>query len=136
MNSRNSAASILMACVLAVSFLGIAPVADAVSAGLPLLKAGASPRTNVIEIRGRGRSARFYVPIAPSYSGYDYPYYYSRGHYPTHIGQGYVYYGYPYSYYIRNYNARYGGRCSRKCVVTAGYNRASARLQRRACRCL
>jgi hypothetical protein len=41
-------------------------------------------------------------PIGPSYIYYDYPYYYSRGHYPTHIG-GYVYYR---PYYTRS---RYRG---------------------------
>ena len=33
-------------------------------------------------------------------SYYDYPYYYSRGYYPTHIG-GYIYY--PYYLYDRSY---------------------------------
>jgi hypothetical protein len=37
------------------------------------------------------------MPIAPSYIYFDYPYYYSRGYYPTHIGPGHIYYGYPYS---------------------------------------
>lgn len=137
MSSRKSFAAMLMACLLAVGFHGIAPAANAVSAGLPVLKAGASLRNNVIEIKGRARGPRLYVPIAPSYSAYDYPYYYSRGHYPTHIGSGYVYYGYPYSYYIRSYNSRHGGRCSRRCLAKAGYYRAPAslRYQRRACRC-
>ena len=44
-----------------------------------------------------------YLPIAPSYLYYDYPYYYSRGYYPTHIGPGFIYYGYPYSYYRSYY---------------------------------
>ena len=53
----------------------------------------------MIEIKRRGRGPRIYLPIVPSYIAYDYPYYYSRGYYPTRIGRGYVYYGYPYSYY-------------------------------------
>ena len=38
--------------------------------------------------------------MGPSYVYYDYPYYYSRGHYPTHIG-GYVYYALRNYYYPR-----------------------------------
>jgi hypothetical protein len=56
----------------------------------------------VVEIKTRGRGSRLYLPIVP-YIAYDYPYYYSRGYYPTHIG-GYVYY--PRYYYSRSY---YGG---------------------------
>ena len=63
----------------------------------------------MIEIKHRGRGPWPNLPIAPTYRAYDWPYYYSRGHYPTHIGPGYVYYGYPYSY---RSNPRYGGRCS------------------------
>ena len=48
----------------------------------------------------RGRGVRIYLPIGPGYIYYDYPYYYSRGYYPTHIG-GYVYY--PRYYYSRSY---------------------------------
>lgn len=36
---------------------------------------------------------RIYVPIVP-YTAYDYPYYYSRGYYPRHIGPGYIYNNY------------------------------------------
>ena len=91
MSSRKLFASILMACVLAVGFLGIAPVANAASAGQSIRKPGESARNNVLEIKRRGRGPRIYLPIGPSYIYYDYPYYYSRGYYPTHIG-GYVYY--------------------------------------------
>ena len=49
-------------------------------------------------MKHRGRGPRIYLPIGPSYIYYDYPYYYSRGHYPTHIG-GYVYY--PYNYRLQ-----------------------------------
>ncbi len=45
----------------------------------------------MIEVKRRGRGVTIYLPIGPSYLYYDYPYYYSRGYYPTHIG-GYVYY--------------------------------------------
>ena len=53
-----------------------------------VLKPGESARNHVIEIKDRGRGAWPNLPIAPSYLAYDYPYYYSRGHYPTHIGSG------------------------------------------------
>src|SRR5262245_43870066 len=93
--SRNLFATILMACVLAVGFLGIAPAANAAWAWQSNLKPGEGAR-NVIEIKYRGRDPRIPLPIAPSYLAYDYPYYYFRGHYPKHIGgPGYVYYGYP-----------------------------------------
>ena len=108
MSSRNLFASVLMACLLAVGFLGIASVANAASVGPSILKPGESARNNVIEIKYRGRGPRLYLPIVP-YIAYDYPYYYSRGYYPTHIGPGYVYYGYPYYYYSRSYYPRYGG---------------------------
>ena len=94
MSGRNALASILTACSLTVGFGGVAPEADAASAGQSVLKSGESARNDVTEIKYRGRGPRFYLPIAPSYLAYDYPYYYSRGHYPTHIRPGYVYYGY------------------------------------------
>src|SRR3972149_6924314 len=126
MTGRNLFASILMACLLAVGFLGIASVANAASAWPSFLKPGESARNNnVIEIKNRGRGPRLYLPIGPSYLAYDYPYYYSRGFYPTHIGPGYIYYGYPY-YYRSSYYPRYGGRCSywhRRCVDNWGFNR-------------
>jgi hypothetical protein len=74
MNGRASFVPVLMACVLAVGFTGIAEVANAESGGQSLRKTGRIP-----------------LPLGPSYVYYDYPYYYSRGYYPTHIG-GYVYY--------------------------------------------
>lgn len=52
----------------------------------------------------RSRSARrIYLPIAPNYSAFDYPYYYARGHYPTHIAPGYMYYARPYAFYGNPY---------------------------------
>ena len=94
MSGRNLFASLLMACSLTVGLWGVAPVANAASAGQAVPKSGESARNDVIEIKQLGRGPRFYLPIAPSYLAYDYPYYYSRGHYPTHIRPGYVYYGY------------------------------------------
>lgn len=124
MSRRNLFVSIL-ACLLAVGFLGIAPVPDIAWAGKK--KPRESARNHVLEMNRRGRGPRIHLPIGPSYTYYDYPYYYSRGHYPTHIG-GYVYY--PYNYYRRGYYARYGDRCSnwlRRCALS--------RRQRGACRC-
>ena len=105
MSSRNPFAPILMACLLAVGLLG-APGANAASAGLSL-NLGKNAENNVVEIKRRDGGTRIYVPIAPSYRYYDYPYYYSRGHYPTHIGPGFIYYGYPYSYYKSRYYRKY-----------------------------
>lgn len=141
MTSRNLFASFLVACLPAFGFLAIAPMTNAASAGPAFLKLGESARNSarnyVIEIKRGGRGPRLYVPIVP-YVAYDYPYYYSRGHYPTSIGHGYVYYGYPYSHYVRIYNARHGKRCSngrQRCVANWGYRGpASSRRQRGAYR--
>jgi hypothetical protein len=136
MTSRILFASFLVACWLAVVLLGFVAVANAASAGPAFVKLGQSARNGagnyVIQVKRGAPGRRFAVPIAPSYSGYDYPYYYSRGYFPTHIRPGYIYYGYPYSYYIRSYNARYGARCSygdRRCAAKWGYAR-SLRRQR------
>jgi hypothetical protein len=87
MSSRN------LFALLAIGLGGLAPVANAASAGQSFLNPGESARNNVIEVEYRGRDRRIYLPIGPSYLYYDYPYYYSRGYYPTHIGPGYAYYG-------------------------------------------
>ncbi len=133
MSSRSLFASTLMTCLLAVGFLGVAPVSKAESIERSFLKPGESARNNVIELKRRVRGRRIHLPIGPSYVYYDYPYYYSRGYYPTHIG-GYVYYP---SYNYGGY-PRYGGRCfdwHRRCVAD---NRGSGspRRPRGACRCL
>ena len=76
----------------------------------------------MIEIKHRGGGPRIHLRIGPSYSGYDFPYYYSRGYYPTHIGPGYVY-NYPIYDYRTAYSPRYGDRCSkwhRRCVDNWG----------------
>ena len=90
MSSRSLFASILMPCLLA-GFLGIAPVANAASSGQYVLNPGKSARSNVIKIKRRGPGVRIHLPVGPASVYCHYPYYYSRGHYPTHIG-GYVYY--------------------------------------------
>lgn len=102
MDSRHLFASV--ACLLAVGFLGLAPAAHTASAGQSSLKSGESAkkksvkkrsaRKNMAGLKRRGRGPqRIHLPIGPAYTYYDYPYYYSRGHYPKHIG-GYVYYPY------------------------------------------
>ena len=92
MSNRNSFASMLTACSLAVGFLGIAPAANAADSGGRLyLKPGKNVRSHVITIKPRRYGTRILLPIGPGQVYCDYPYYYSRGHYPTHIG-GYVYY--------------------------------------------
>ncbi len=128
MSSRNLFASILMACLPAVGLGGLAPVANAASAGQSFLNPGESARNNVTEIKYRDRGHVIYLPVGPSYLYYDYPYYYSRGYYPTHVGPHYIYYGpgyVPYGYtgyYGRDYDdAGYEGvpysakeRCARR----------------------
>jgi hypothetical protein len=106
MNSRNSSAPIVVSGLLAVGLLGAVAGADAASAGPSFFGPGKSSSDHVVQIKKRG-GERLYVPIAPSYTYYDYPYYYSRGHYPTHIKPGFIYYGYPYSYYTTRYYRKY-----------------------------
>jgi hypothetical protein len=91
MSSRNLFASILIACLLAAGFLDIAPVANAEAGGQSYGKSGKSARSDVIRIKRHSRSVRIHLPVGPASVYCEYPYYYSRGHYPTHIG-GYVYY--------------------------------------------
>ena len=98
MSVRILLASILAVCLLAVGLLGIAPVANAASGEQPILKTGKDVRGKVITVKPRARGARIPLPIGPASVYCEYPYYYSRGHYPTHIG-GYVYYPYHYRAY-------------------------------------
>jgi hypothetical protein len=127
MSNRSLFASILLACLLAVGSGGLAPAANAASAGQSLLKAGESAANPIIEIGYRGRGPRVVFPIGPSYRAHDYPYYFSRGYYPTHIGPGYIgpYYSYRPAYsYGPAYSPRSGRRCSywhRRCAANWGY---------------
>jgi hypothetical protein len=98
-----------MACLLSVGLGGIGPAANGASAGLLFLRVAENAMNDVIEIKARSRSPWPNLPIAPSYRAYDWPYYFRRGHYPTNIGPGYVYYGFPYTY---KSNRRYGSPCS------------------------
>lgn len=112
----------LLLALAAVPPSSAAPINAAPLASLT--KAGA--QSNLLQdVRHRRRAhkrltRRHYVPIAPNYSAYDYPYYFARGYYPTHIGPGYIYYGRPYSYYRSPYlpyqhrgHIRHGNRFGR-----------------------
>jgi hypothetical protein len=108
MGSRNLTAAILMACLSAVGFLGIAPMANAESRNETSLKSGKSAKDIVVDIKRPRRGPRIPLPIGPGSVYYDYPYYYSRGYYPRHIG-GYVYYPYAsYRGYYRDLNRGLG----------------------------
>ena len=100
MRSRNLFALALVAGLLASGFLSIAPVATAEASGQSFQKSSQSARMREIKIKRLRRGARIHLPVGPGSVYYDYPYYYNRGYYPTHIG-GYVYY--PYVYYRRHY---------------------------------
>ena len=135
MSSQTWFAPIVMACVLVAGFFGIAAVASAASAGKSVLKAREGARNYVLESPRRGRGPRIPQPLGPGYVYYDYPYYYSRGYYPTHIGR-YVYY----PAYSRGHDSKYGGGCAswrRSCLAKVGLHRgyASPRRHRGACRC-
>ncbi len=99
MSSRNALAPSLMAGLLAVGTIVVAS-STANAAGPSHPGPGKHIDSYVVEIGKRGgRGGGFVAPIAPSYLYYDYPYYYSRGFYPTHIKPGFIYYGRPYAYY-------------------------------------
>lgn len=123
MHRRTIFPPLLTACLMAVGLLALSPAPVVTTSGFAAQKARDHSRSYVLESKRRGyrrrhRTQRIYLPVGPSYIYYDYPYYYARGHYPTHIG-GYVYY-YP----------KPRSRCSaayRKCVSKHG--------QRGACRC-
>jgi hypothetical protein len=92
MSSRNLFAPVLAACLLAA---GVAPVAATDVAGPRYVKPGKIVKGNAIKIKrygwGYSRGVKIHLPVGPASVYCEYPYYYSRGHYPTHIG-GYVYY--------------------------------------------
>lgn len=102
MSSRNLFVSILFACLLMTGLQRLVPEANAASAGHSFHDPAESAKNSLMEIKHRARASRIYLPIVP-YIAYDYPYYYSRGFYPTHIGPGYVYHGYPYAHYRRGH---------------------------------
>lgn len=91
---RGRATAVILAACLSAFALAL-PMGDTASAGKVAKKKTHYARSYVLE--GRHRSHRRFatqripLPVGPAYIYYDYPYYYSRGHYPTHIG-GYVYY--------------------------------------------
>lgn len=126
MSRRGLFVSILMAFLAIASFGALVPAANAAPAGQSLLKAGEIAQNNVTKIGYRHRGPVMYLPMGPTYRYYDYPYYYSRGYYPTHIGPRYYYYG-PQSYYRSSYRRSdypsQGRRCSywhRQCAANWG----------------
>jgi hypothetical protein len=126
MSSRDLLALVQMA-LLAVCFINLAPIANATSTDKSARKPSEGARSYVLEPKRHGPGVKIHLPIGPAYNYYDYPYYYRRGYYPTHIG-GYIYY----PNYTRNFYPRYGGRCAiehRGCVANAG------KLRRGYCRC-
>lgn len=91
---RARATPFVLAVCLSVFAITALPISDRATAG-KVAKKRDQARSYVLERTHRGyrrsRRQRIHLPIGPAYVYYDYPYYYSRGHYPTHIG-GYVYY--------------------------------------------
>ena len=101
MSSRSLLASGLVATCLSMAiFLGIAPVATGASAAQSLASPNKSTRSYALKNKRRVRTTKIRLPVGPSYIYYDYPYYYARGYYPSHIG-GYIYY--PDYYYYRSH---------------------------------
>jgi hypothetical protein len=91
-SSRNLFASTLMAGVLAVGFT--TPVAATDIDRPRYVKPGKIVKGDVIKVRRYyrdNRGVRIRLPVGAASVYCEYPYLYSRGHYPTHIG-GYIYY--------------------------------------------
>jgi hypothetical protein len=129
MSSRKRFAVTLAAVLLGAGIPAVAPLCAAAWASqLVFMREGTA--NDVIEIAHRSRGRPLYVPIAPNYLAYDYPYYYRRGFYPKHIGHGYVYYGHPYSYYRALARSRCFDR-QRRCLGA----RHAARGRWEACGC-
>jgi hypothetical protein len=87
-----------MGCVLAVGFLGTTPAAATDVAEPRYVRPGKivkAPEPIRVRRYRDNRGVRIHLPVGPSSIYCEYPYLYSRGHYPTHIG-GYIYY--PYNY--------------------------------------
>ena len=97
MSRRRSLNAGLATSVLAIVLLGTAPAAYAEAGGHSSARSGKIAGGKAIKLKRR-KAVRIYLPVGPSSIYYDYPYYYARGYYPTHIG-GYVYY--------RSYRADY-----------------------------
>jgi hypothetical protein len=114
MRNGTLAAAILVGCSTLIATAGTVALTTAASAGKSVVKGG-----DLAKINSQGDDSWFFLPIAPSYLAYDYPYYYSRGYYPTHIGPGYIYYGQPYYVYRSSYGPKHDSRCvhRRKCVT-------------------
>ncbi len=128
MNIRYLFAPIFIACGLAGGVLGTMSVTNTALAGPVSIKPSErGAKTYVVQVKKRGRRSRskrqrkrqrvrIHLPFGPAYIYRDYPYYYSRGFYPTHIG-GYVYY--PNVPNFGDYSPRYRYRCpkgSRHCA--------------------
>ena len=124
----------LIAQVLALGHFSATHRAVAAPSGQLFSGPGKSAGNLMIEVKKAGRAVeRSVPPIAPSYSYYDYPYYYSRGHYPTHIRPGFIYFGIPYLGHTYSQYSQQGVRCTtrhRRCV--AGWShRSHHRAKRR-----
>jgi hypothetical protein len=98
-SSRNVfAPTLLAACALAIGFLGVTPVAATDINRPRYVKPGKFVKApdGIRYRRYRdNRGVRIHLPVGAASVYCEYPYLYSRGHYPTHIG-GYVYYPYHY----------------------------------------
>lgn len=82
-------APVVFACLLAAGCFGVAATTPALAK--QSARKSSESRSFVLEApRRRYRPPRIRLPVGPSYTYVDYPYYYSRGYYPKHIG-GYVY---------------------------------------------
>jgi hypothetical protein len=131
MRSRNLVASVLTACLLTVGFSGVSSMATGASAAETSDKPNQRTKHHVRKAKRHYEARRYedhrfeapraYLPVGPSYLFHDYPYYYSRGYYPTHVGPHVVYYGFPGG--ETTDTPSYSARCAhwhRQCVANWG----------------
>lgn len=89
-SNRITRISSVMLSVLVIGSLSAAPATDAAPPD--------KKHRGTLEVVGKGpiafkriKPGQYVYPSLVPYIAYDYPYYYSRGFYPKHIGPGYIY---------------------------------------------
>jgi hypothetical protein len=102
-----------MACLLAAGMLAIPLSVSAEAGGQSLHEPGRSAGgSGRLRLKRPPRGILIHLPRGPTRIYDEYPYYYSRGYYPTHMG-GYVYYPYD-RRYCWGYGLGVAGACDRR----------------------
>ena len=90
MYNRNAPLSVVMLAAMATGSAYVAPVANAAPPDKTHRETVDAIKGGPIAFKRVKRGQYIYRSIVP-FIAYDYPYYYSRGFYPRHIGPGYIY---------------------------------------------